>query len=221
MLATFRTFWRNQPIVLALALVAAFGSAGGAISVAAHPEARAHDAVWAYRDAHPGEAVPVIVQTSAPNDPDELVRAAGGQVRDDLGLIHGVSASVPAGALNELASADGVTWISLDSPVTSTGGDDSTTTQDHQRIQRGDSGRSRRRVRQLRPGRRRRRRRHRYLRGPGLQAERQLSRYRNILQGRHGRRRRLRARLTCGRPGRRRRRAVGRQVRRASRRRRT
>jgi serine protease AprX len=127
MLATFRTFWRNQPILLALALVAAFGSAGGAISAAARPEARAHNAVWAYRDAHPGEAVPVIVQTSAPSDPDELVRAAGGQVRDDLGLIHGVSASVPAGALNELASADGVTWISLDSPVTSTGGDEATT----------------------------------------------------------------------------------------------
>jgi len=121
---------RNKFLVFAaFTLLAAFGSSGGAISATAHTGARAHDAVWAYRDAHPGASVPVIVQTSAPTDPHELVRAAGGQVRDDLGLIHGVSANVPAGALNELASAAGVTWISLDSPVTSTDSGGSTTTQ--------------------------------------------------------------------------------------------
>ncbi len=115
-------------VFAAFTLLAAFGAGGGAISATAHSGAHAHDAVWAYRHDHPGAAVPVIVQTVPSVDPDGFVRAAGGAVRSDLGLIHAVAADVPANRLDALAYAGAVTWISLDGPVASTDGGSASTT---------------------------------------------------------------------------------------------
>ena len=109
--------WRKFLILLAVATIA-LSSAGGAAAVHA---GTVHDAVWAYRSAHPGEPVPLIVQSASTADGAALVRDAGGDVRGELGIIHAVAASVPADRLEALAAMRGVTWISLDGPVTSTG----------------------------------------------------------------------------------------------------
>jgi serine protease AprX len=109
--------WRKFLILLAIATMA-LSSGGGAAAVHA---GTVHDAVWAYRAAHPGEPVPLIVQSAPTADGAALVRDAGGEVRGDLGIIHAVAASIPADRLEALAATRGVTWISLDGPVTSTG----------------------------------------------------------------------------------------------------
>src|SRR5438045_3647739 len=103
--------------------------ASGEAGISASPASHTHDAVFAYRDAHPGEAVPVIVQTAPSADPVRTVDAAGGQVYSELGFIHGVAAAVPSDGLDALASAGDVSWISLDAPVSSTDGGSSSTTQ--------------------------------------------------------------------------------------------
>jgi serine protease AprX len=86
---------------------------------------RVHAAVWQYRDAHPGADIPVIVQTSGASDPVDVVHAFGGTVGAPLGIIHGVSAMVPADQLEVLSSSADVRWVSLDAPIASTdyGGD--------------------------------------------------------------------------------------------------
>lgn len=86
------------------------------------PRLHAQDAVWAYRDGHRGEPVPVIVQANPGVDAAQLVRAAGGDVRSTLGLIGGVAATVPGNRLERLASSADVAWVSLDGGVTSLGG---------------------------------------------------------------------------------------------------
>ena len=83
---------------------------------------RAHVAVLEYRDAHPGESVPIIIQTDATTDPLELVRDSGGDVTSVLGMIHSVAAEVPAERIDQLVGAEGVRWVSLDAPVVSTDG---------------------------------------------------------------------------------------------------
>jgi serine protease AprX len=115
--------WRKLLILFGFAAVVLL-PAGGAAAVHA---GGVHEAVWAYRSAHPGQPVPVIVQAAPSADSAALVRDAGGEVRGDLGMIHAVAADVPAARLEALAAAPGVTWISLDGPVTSTskpGGDE-------------------------------------------------------------------------------------------------
>jgi serine protease AprX len=120
--------WRSRLLIL-LALAAAALPSAGASATAARA-VTVHSAIWAYEAAHPGQPVPVIVQTSGNADAGALVTAAGGDVRGDLGIIHAVAADVPADALASLAAAPGLRWISLDGPVTSTsrpdarGGDD-------------------------------------------------------------------------------------------------
>lgn len=86
----------------------------------ARPKSHADASVWAYRDAHPGEPVPVIVQTASATDPGQLVVASGGRPYTDLGFLHAVAATVPGRDLDQLAFADGVTSVSLDAPVSST-----------------------------------------------------------------------------------------------------
>jgi serine protease AprX len=104
--------------VLALILFAvAFGFAPAR---AASDPSRADTSVWAYRDAHPQGALPLIVQSERSADPAALVRAAGGTVRSDLGIIHAVAADVPADRLGDLTVARGVNWVSLDSGVSAT-----------------------------------------------------------------------------------------------------
>ena len=104
-------------MLLTLFAVAAMAFAGSSPRTATlHADA----AVWAYRDAHPGAAIPVIVQSDASTDPRALVTATGGVVQSDLGIIHAVAADVPADRLPLLASARNTAWISLDGPVSST-----------------------------------------------------------------------------------------------------
>src|SRR5438105_1494477 len=124
------TVTRSMPKILVLVaalFLAAVASGGGGIG--ASPIGHTHEAVFAYRDAHPGEAIPVIVQTSADADAAATVAGAGGTVYSDLGFIHGVAAGVPASGLDRLATADDVSWISLDAPVSSTDGGSSSTSQ--------------------------------------------------------------------------------------------
>ncbi len=114
--------WRTRILVLAgLTFIAALASAGVASRAA---PVNTHTAVWEYRGAHPGQPVPVIVQTDVSADPGALVASLGGDVRTELGLIHGVAANVPAERLAALSNEQHVTWISLDGPVSSTDADE-------------------------------------------------------------------------------------------------
>src|SRR2546428_6356069 len=88
-------------LILAASLFLAMAVSGGR-SVGASPIVHTHEAVFAYRDAHPGEAVPVIVRTAPSADPARTVEIAGGQVYSDLGFIHGVAAAVPYDRLDAL-----------------------------------------------------------------------------------------------------------------------
>lgn len=110
-----------KPLRLPLLAVCVFAAVIASAGVGRPGTApRTHDAVWAYVNAHPGERVPVIVQADATRDPFELVRDAGGEVTNVLGLIHSVAADVPADRLAALTREDGVRWVSLDAPVAST-----------------------------------------------------------------------------------------------------
>ena len=68
--------------------------------------------------AHPTATLDIIVQKATSGaHVEDLVRATGGVVRQDLAIINGFSASIPARAIAQLARAVGVRWISLDGPV--------------------------------------------------------------------------------------------------------
>lgn len=109
---------RRKILVLAVSItLAAFASVG--LTARAAPS-HVHDAVWAYSAAHPGQPVPVIVQTAPGAEPDRAVLAAGGTLRSELGIIHAVAADVPADRLASLAADRAVTWVSLDAPVGAT-----------------------------------------------------------------------------------------------------
>jgi serine protease AprX len=113
---------RKLLVLPVLLLTAAFAFTG--TLVLAQP-ARAQTAVFEYRDAHPGEAVPVIIQSDGAHDPFELVRSQNGVVRSVLGVIHAVAADIPSDRIEALTSQPGVTWVSLDSAIAATdnGGD--------------------------------------------------------------------------------------------------
>jgi serine protease AprX len=69
----------------------------------------------------PESRVDVIVQKWTQDDHIErLVVRLGGEVVSDLRLINAFVATVPAGAMPELAAASGVRWVSLDAPVVRT-----------------------------------------------------------------------------------------------------
>jgi serine protease AprX len=95
----------------------AFASAGVA---PAAKTSHVYDAVRAYQSAHPGEAVPVIVQTDGVTDPAQLVRAAGGAVRTDLGFMQAVAADLAPSTIERLGYDARVRGISLDATVSRT-----------------------------------------------------------------------------------------------------
>ena len=67
----------------------------------------------------PDEMVSVIVhKTTADSSVEELVARLGGTVTRDLRFIDAFVAELPARAVPELASAEGVHWVSLDASVT-------------------------------------------------------------------------------------------------------
>jgi serine protease AprX len=69
-------------------------------------------------DAQDGPQVPVIVRsTESASTLHHQVEAFGGHVERDLGIIRGVEATVPAGAIAELRSAPGVVEVTPDGKV--------------------------------------------------------------------------------------------------------
>ncbi len=81
-----------------------------------------HSAVYAWAQAHPGDPVPVIVQTQGAAAPvTAAIGEAGGAVQRQFQIVSSLQAQVPAGAVETLARHPGVARISLDAPVVATG----------------------------------------------------------------------------------------------------
>jgi serine protease AprX len=69
----------------------------------------------------PGAMIDVIVQkTAAGSGVEQTVAALGGTVGRDFSIINAFEATLSAGAAAELAQADGVKWVSLDSAMVDT-----------------------------------------------------------------------------------------------------
>jgi serine protease AprX len=113
----FKSPFLKLPVFAFILFAVAFGFAPARASLG---PSRADASVWTYRDAHPQGSLPLIVQSERAADPSALVRAAGGTVRGELGIIHAVAADVPADRLGELTLARGVSWVSLDGGVSAT-----------------------------------------------------------------------------------------------------
>jgi len=112
------SIWRPLMLFPLVLLVAVLGT-GSISSQAESPRLQAAVLDWA--EAHPGAAVPVIVQMK---EPDQQVMDAigrnGGIFTRDLRIIGAFSALVPPDTLADLANREQVRWISLDAPVVST-----------------------------------------------------------------------------------------------------
>ncbi len=112
------TLWR-QLALYGLALLVALSVAPLVPSSTGAP--RAQPQLLALAAAQPGAQVRVIVQKESREAAVEAqVRAAGGQIVQDLSIISGFSALLPAQQVVALSRAAGVRWISLDAPVVST-----------------------------------------------------------------------------------------------------
>jgi serine protease AprX len=112
------TLWR-QLALFGLALLVALSVAPLVPALAGVP--RAQPQLLALAAAQPGAQVRVIVQKASREAAVEaLVRAAGGQIVQDLSIISGFSALLPAQQAVALSRAAGVRWVSLDAPVAST-----------------------------------------------------------------------------------------------------
>ena len=112
------TLWR-QLALFGLALLVALSVAPLVPASARAPHAQPQ--LLALAAAQPGAQVRVIVQKESREAAVEaLVRAAGGQIVQDLSIISGFSALLPAQQAVALSRAAGVRWVSLDAPVAST-----------------------------------------------------------------------------------------------------
>ncbi|PZR80301.1 MAG: hypothetical protein DLM65_08515, partial [Candidatus Aeolococcus gillhamiae] len=90
----------------------------GVAPAAAERGPRAQAALLALAAQQPAQRVSVIVQKSGHADAVEgLVARLGGHVTKDLQIINAFAAELPAGAALELAAADGVRYVSLDSAL--------------------------------------------------------------------------------------------------------
>ncbi|MBI1886412.1 MAG: S8 family peptidase [Chloroflexi bacterium] len=106
---------RTLLVFLALLLVQAFGAAGiaGADSNDDVP-GRLHPAVRVFAEQHPGEQVPVIVQSRGDLTLiEDSLRAAGGRHVQRLEIIDGFAAWVTFEQAQELARPPDVAWVSL------------------------------------------------------------------------------------------------------------
>ena len=115
---------RRAPLIvlaLLLALTAGFLQADDSLAAA---QGRTHPAVPAFVQAHPDMRIPVIMQTfGAPGDLAQKARTSGGEDVSDLGVVNGVAANLTPQQLYGLASDPNVKWVSLDSPMLSSGKD--------------------------------------------------------------------------------------------------
>ena len=70
----------------------------------------------------PDQVVRVVVQKTMKDDwVEQAVSARGGKITQDLSIINAFAAEIRAKDVAQLASADGVRWVSLDAPVTHSG----------------------------------------------------------------------------------------------------
>jgi hypothetical protein len=82
---------------------------------------RVHPMLLAIAAKDSNELVHVIVQKSTrEKQPEQKVAELGGVVTSDLSIINAFVAHLPARQIRELASTDGIRWISLDAPVNDT-----------------------------------------------------------------------------------------------------
>src|SRR3990172_7364555 len=112
-----RPWWRPFTL-LTFALLALALSGGSGYSLPNN----VHGAVYSWSSEHPGEPVPVLIQTTSDSAAiADQIESSGGVVSRQFGIISAVEASVPASTVATLASQSGVAWVSLDAPVASTG----------------------------------------------------------------------------------------------------
>src|SRR5207253_6372970 len=111
-----RSLFAALPVALAT-LVFVSPSAAQVGGRAAQPEAKlSHELAQIAGSAAPDTPVPVIVEAVDITYAAEAA-AAHGHVGKHLGLIGGVTATVPAGRLRGLAADPRVSFVALDSPV--------------------------------------------------------------------------------------------------------
>src|SRR3990172_7578766 len=112
-----RPWWRPFTL-LTFALLALALSGGRRYSLPNN----VHGAVYSWSSEHPGEPVPVLIQTTSDSAAiADQIESSGGVVSRQFGIISAVEASVPASTVATLASQSGVAGVSLDAPVASTG----------------------------------------------------------------------------------------------------
>lgn len=111
--------WRALCVTVTGLLLLAGCTRPNALRVARGPgPIQPHLAALAKAD--PARPVSVIVQTDG--NTQALIRsvaALGGKVTSTWRIIPGFAAELPAGAVQSLAAAEGVRWVSLDSPLAS------------------------------------------------------------------------------------------------------
>jgi serine protease AprX len=104
--------WAPAIFILFFALaLALFGGPGYAAPL------NVHEAVYQWSSEHPGQSVPVVIETSDPSAAKAQVAAVGGVFKQDLGIVSSIQAAVPSRSVNQLAASDNVSYISLDAPV--------------------------------------------------------------------------------------------------------
>jgi serine protease AprX len=107
--------WRQVFSLVVLLVLVIACTPGTRPAVAA---ARAQPELLALATEQPSVRVAVIVQQlPGAHESKALVAQLGGMVTQDLHIINGFAAELPAGAALELARAEGVRWVSLDTPV--------------------------------------------------------------------------------------------------------
>ena len=112
-------------LVAALGIAALLALALGRGEGYAEPQARLGRAVQTFVQAHPGTAVPVIIQTASPASALRL----GAEMRSttnvaDLPIAGAIAATLTAGDVERLARDPDVEFVSLDAPMVSSGKDD-------------------------------------------------------------------------------------------------
>ncbi|MEK7248227.1 MAG: S8 family serine peptidase, partial [Chloroflexota bacterium] len=106
--------WRWSPAIFVLSFALALALLGGPGYTA---PVNVHDAIPQWIAQHPGQAIPVVIQTDDPSATETQIAAVGGEFKQELGIISSVRATIPANSVNRVASFNGVDYISLDAPV--------------------------------------------------------------------------------------------------------
>lgn len=113
---------RRLSIAVVAVLAVALAVSSGASEGWAQAPSRSHPAVGVFMEQHPGESVPVIVQTSGSLSQVEqdLARMGATGVRE-LGMVGAVAANVPPGQVHFLSADPDVDLVSLDAVMLPTG----------------------------------------------------------------------------------------------------